>query len=81
MMDKYGLYINGKWIDTEDTLEVLDKYSQKPFAKVSKASENDVDLAISSALEAFETKKIYLHMIGIKSCKRVQNYCSQIRRI
>lgn len=58
MMDKYGLYINGKWIDTEDTLEVLDKYSQKPFAKVSKASENDVDLAISSALEAFEIKNL-----------------------
>ncbi len=58
MMDKYGLYIDGKWINTEDTLEVLDKYSQKPFAKVSKASENDVDLAISSALEAFETKNL-----------------------
>ncbi|PWU66965.1 aldehyde dehydrogenase family protein [Gracilibacillus dipsosauri] len=57
-MDKYGLYIDGKWINTEDTLEVLDKYSQKPFAKVSKASENDVDLAISSALEAFETKNL-----------------------
>ncbi|MFC4403098.1 aldehyde dehydrogenase family protein [Gracilibacillus xinjiangensis] len=57
-MESYSLYIDGKWRKTEDTLDVLNKYSQTVFASVSKASEQDVDDAISSASRAFRQNKL-----------------------
>ncbi|PKR78229.1 aldehyde dehydrogenase [Halalkalibacillus sediminis] len=53
-MKTYGLYIGGKWTQTDETTEVLNKTKQEPFAKISKASEDDVTKAVDAAKEAFD---------------------------
>ena len=49
MSEQFDLFINGKWLSTEEKVEVLNKYSQSIYATVSKAGEKEVDLAIESA--------------------------------
>ncbi|UFU00387.1 aldehyde dehydrogenase family protein [Radiobacillus kanasensis] len=58
MTQHYKLYINGQWIDTNETVDVLDKYSQDVYATVAKAGEAEVDKAISSAEIAFQTTQL-----------------------
>ncbi|MBO8157536.1 MAG: aldehyde dehydrogenase family protein [Bacillaceae bacterium] len=53
MPQKYGLWINGQWKDTAETLEVLNKYHQEMFAEVAKATKEEVDEAVASAEYAF----------------------------
>lgn len=53
-MDRHKLYINGEWIDTNDQLDVWDKYTQQTFAQVAKASEKEVDAAIEAATHAYK---------------------------
>ncbi|WP_208589735.1 aldehyde dehydrogenase family protein [Gracilibacillus suaedae] len=57
-MQQFQLFIDGKWIGTNETLDVLDKYSQEVYASVSKADEEAVDKAITSASKAFEQEKL-----------------------
>ncbi len=57
-MQQFQLFIDGKWIDTNETLDVLDKYSQEVYARVAKADEESVDQAITSASKAFEREKL-----------------------
>ncbi|WP_058308333.1 aldehyde dehydrogenase family protein [Gracilibacillus massiliensis] len=57
-MNQYKLFIDGKWMDSNESLEVLDKYSQEVYAQVAKADEEVVDKAISSASSAFEQHKL-----------------------
>ncbi|MCT2535797.1 aldehyde dehydrogenase family protein [Aquibacillus koreensis] len=54
----YKLYIDGKWIETKEQLSVLDKYTQEVYATVSKAGEQEVDLAITSAQAAYKQKQL-----------------------
>lgn len=56
MSEKYNLFLNGSWKETDEKLEVLNKYTGEVFAEVSKAGENDVDYAIESAGEAFASR-------------------------
>ncbi|MBA2174652.1 aldehyde dehydrogenase family protein [Halobacillus locisalis] len=58
MVKSYALYINGEWTKTEEELEVLNKYTQEPYAKVAKASEKEVDMAIEAAHKAYKREKI-----------------------
>ncbi|SIS47098.1 aldehyde dehydrogenase family protein [Salimicrobium flavidum] len=53
-MEEFKLYINGEWKETDSQAEVLDKYTQKPFALVHKASEQEVGDAVTAADEAFQ---------------------------
>ncbi|WP_173917084.1 aldehyde dehydrogenase family protein [Halobacillus sp. Marseille-Q1614] len=54
MASDYPLYIDGEWVKTDETLEVLNKYTQETYVNVSKASENDVDQAIAAAESAYK---------------------------
>jgi acyl-CoA reductase-like NAD-dependent aldehyde dehydrogenase len=54
----YNLYINGKWIQTDDYIEVQDKYSGESIAKIAKAAKHHVDQAVTSALSAFQHTKL-----------------------
>ncbi|KGP71346.1 aldehyde dehydrogenase family protein [Pontibacillus yanchengensis] len=56
MSQHYGLFINGKWIQTQEQNEVLNKYNGDVFATVSKASEQEVEDAINHAQAAFESE-------------------------
>ncbi|MGI8317120.1 aldehyde dehydrogenase family protein [Halobacillus mangrovi] len=55
MVKSYQLFINGEWVNTEDQLDVLNKYTQETYARVAKASEKEVDQAVEAAQQAFKT--------------------------
>ncbi|QTM98519.1 aldehyde dehydrogenase family protein [Sediminibacillus dalangtanensis] len=58
MSEQYKLYINGQWVETDATQDVLDKYSQNTYATVYKAGEKQVGQAISSAESAFQNHSL-----------------------
>ncbi|WP_430787941.1 aldehyde dehydrogenase family protein [Virgibacillus flavescens] len=58
MSEQFDLFINGKWVTTDEKVEVLNKYTQKTYATVSKAGEKEVDLAIESAQSAYKSNKL-----------------------
>lgn len=53
-MERFGLYINGQWVDTEKRLPVLDKYRGEPFAEIGLASEAQVNDAIAAAQRVWQ---------------------------
>ncbi|MYL32519.1 aldehyde dehydrogenase family protein [Pontibacillus yanchengensis] len=57
MSEHYGLFINGKWIQTQQMNEVVNKYDGDVFATVSKAGDNEVENAIHDAEVAFANKE------------------------
>lgn len=50
----YGLFIDGEWIDTGERLDVIEKYSGRPFASMSVADRAAVDRAIAAAARAWK---------------------------
>ncbi|MBH0228627.1 aldehyde dehydrogenase family protein [Halobacillus yeomjeoni] len=55
MVKSYKLYIGGNWVDTDEQVDVLNKYTQETYAKVAKASESEVDQAIDAAHKAYKS--------------------------
>ncbi|RPF50112.1 aldehyde dehydrogenase family protein [Aquisalibacillus elongatus] len=53
-MESFGLLINGKWKTTNEMIDVLDKTNQDVYAKVVKASHDDVNQAVDAAEQAFQ---------------------------
>ncbi|MDO8488997.1 MAG: aldehyde dehydrogenase family protein [Candidatus Omnitrophota bacterium] len=51
---KYPLYVNGQFIETTEKQNILNPSTGKVIAEVSYASTKEVELAISSAREAFD---------------------------
>jgi succinate-semialdehyde dehydrogenase/glutarate-semialdehyde dehydrogenase len=49
----YGSYIAGKWIQTQDQMEVVDPSTAKPFAKVCSIQQEHVTAALEAADKAF----------------------------
>ncbi|MFZ3577363.1 aldehyde dehydrogenase family protein [Virgibacillus sp. DJP39] len=58
MSEQFDLFINGKWTSTDEKVEVLNKYTQQPYASVSKAGTEEVDQAIESAKKAYKTSEL-----------------------
>lgn len=58
MDNKYLLYIGGNWVETNNTIEVLDKYIGKPFATVCTASAVKTASAVEAAATTFKTANI-----------------------
>lgn len=58
MTQHYGIFINGKWIETQDKLDVMDKYRNEVYSTVSKASEQEVGEAIHSAHQAYKNNEL-----------------------
>ncbi len=58
-MDFNKIYINGKWIDSisKETIEVENPATLEIIGKVPNCAEEDVDLAVKSAKEAFDKWK------------------------
>lgn len=52
---QYGLYINGKWEQTADMMEVVNKYTQEVAAHISVAEKEHVDAAVQGAKEALKS--------------------------
>ncbi|OXS79324.1 aldehyde dehydrogenase family protein [Domibacillus enclensis] len=54
----YGQYINGEWHMSQETLPVINKFTGEEYAHIGKASREEVDQAVTNALETFRTKKL-----------------------
>jgi aldehyde dehydrogenase (NAD+) len=57
MKDKLNFYINGEWIESESSekIEVINPANENVIGRVTAGTKKDVDMAVSSALKAFET--------------------------
>ncbi|TFB22161.1 aldehyde dehydrogenase family protein [Filobacillus milosensis] len=55
-MKSYGLLINGQWKTTNEMMDVIDKTNQDVYAKVSKADEGKVTMAVDAAEAAFQSE-------------------------
>lgn len=56
-METYKLFINGEWVEAEngETFEVVNPATEEVIARAASASTGDVDKAVMSAREAFES--------------------------
>jgi acyl-CoA reductase-like NAD-dependent aldehyde dehydrogenase len=57
-MKHYRLYVGGRWVDTEEKFEVLDKFTGRPFATIAQASKEQVETAVRSARNSFNKVKL-----------------------
>lgn len=57
-MERYGIYINGKWVETRSYLPVTDKYRGEAFAEIGLASREQVSQAISAAQSAWKSRPL-----------------------
>ena len=57
MQDKKNFYINGQWVSPIEprSFEVINPATEEPCAEISLGGKKDVDAAVTSAKEAFET--------------------------
>lgn len=57
--DRYGLYINGKWVDSEtgETFQAVSPANGEALAICAEASRNDVDKAVNAAWAAWDSWK------------------------
>jgi aldehyde dehydrogenase (NAD+) len=52
--ERYGLFINGEWIEPSETYTTLAPRDEEPLAEIGQATEQDVDSAIRAARGAYE---------------------------
>ena len=65
MVDKYQLFIDGKWRDSSNgaTMPAVNPFNQEVWASVPVATEADVEAAIAAARRAYETT--WRHAAGL----------------
>lgn len=54
-MKNYKTFIGGEWVETGETIDVIDKYSKEVIGKVPKASKETVNKAVDAADYAFKS--------------------------
>ena len=59
MYEKFGQFINGKWQKSSsgETYDVINPATEEILGKASKANDEDIELALSSAQKGFEIWK------------------------
>lgn len=57
IVQEYQLFINGEWVEssTEETFDDINPATLEPIGKIYRASEEDVQRAVDSAQDAFES--------------------------
>jgi acyl-CoA reductase-like NAD-dependent aldehyde dehydrogenase len=55
VMEQKKLFIDGEWLETEETHPIYNKYSGELFARVSKAGKREVERAVAAAETAFQS--------------------------
>ncbi|KJR48191.1 Aldehyde dehydrogenase [Desulfosporosinus sp. I2] len=58
MKANYPIFINGEWVETKDTISVVNKYSGEVFATVCSSSPSEVDNAVTAAVKAFKSRSL-----------------------
>jgi len=58
LRERYDLFVGGRWLEpkTGRTFTTIDPATEEPLAEVAEAGEEDVDLAVRAAAEAWETR-------------------------
>jgi acyl-CoA reductase-like NAD-dependent aldehyde dehydrogenase len=54
----YGLYLNGQWVETDESIPVTHKYTGEVIATVAKATRHHVQEAVSRAEEVFRKSRL-----------------------
>ncbi len=54
-MQEFGLFINNEWVKTQESFTDLNPATEEPLATFAVASKDDVDHAVRSAREAFDS--------------------------
>lgn len=54
----YGQFINGEWHSSEETMPVVNKFTGEEYARIGKATREQVEQAVANAAETFKTKKL-----------------------
>jgi aldehyde dehydrogenase (NAD+) len=52
--ERYGHFIGGDWVEPKETYATIDPSSEEPLAEVGQATDEEVQLAVGAAREAFE---------------------------
>jgi aldehyde dehydrogenase (NAD+) len=54
LRERYGHFVGGEWLEPEETYTTIDPATEDPLAEVGQATEEEVQLAVTAAREAFE---------------------------
>jgi aldehyde dehydrogenase (NAD+) len=54
LRERYGHFVGGEWLEPKETYSTIDPSSEEPLAEVGQATDEEVQLAVGAAREAFE---------------------------
>jgi aldehyde dehydrogenase (NAD+) len=54
LRERYGHFVGGEWLEPKETYTTIDPSSEEPLAEVGQATEEEVELAVKTAREAFD---------------------------
>jgi aldehyde dehydrogenase (NAD+) len=54
LRERYGHFVGGEWLEPAETYTTIDPASEEPLAEVGQATEEEVQIAVRTAREAFE---------------------------
>jgi aldehyde dehydrogenase (NAD+) len=54
LRERYGHFVGGEWIEPKKTYETIDPSSEEPLAEVGQATDEEVQLAVGAAREAYD---------------------------
>jgi aldehyde dehydrogenase (NAD+) len=54
LRERYGHFVGGEWLEPKESYTTIDPASEEPLAEVGQATEEEVQLAVTAARDAFE---------------------------
>jgi aldehyde dehydrogenase (NAD+) len=54
LREGYGHFVGGEWIEPKETYVTIDPSSEEPLAEVGQATDEEVQLAVRAAREAYD---------------------------
>jgi aldehyde dehydrogenase (NAD+) len=54
LRERYGHFVGGEWIEPKETYTTIDPASEEPLAEVGQATDEEVQLAVGAAREAYD---------------------------
>jgi aldehyde dehydrogenase (NAD+) len=54
LRERYGHFVGGEWIEPKETYTTIDPASEEPLAVVGQATDDEVQLAVGAAREAYD---------------------------
>jgi len=52
--ERYGYFVGGEWLEPKETYTTISPATEEPLSEVGQATEEEVQLAVQAAREAFE---------------------------